>query len=78
MVDTFSVFPLLHSNEAAKILGEGVKPIKIAKVNCTEEELLCFSQLVDAYPTLKIFKNQQPETYHGQRSTASLVSNVKK
>lgn len=48
---------------AAKQLKEMRVDVKLAKVDCTRQARLCQDHGIRAYPTMKIFKNNQ-ELYH--------------
>lgn len=52
--------------------------IKLATVDCTEEEDLCSEQDVRGYPTLKVFRNGVAKEYSGPRKTDGIVSYMKK
>ncbi|CAJ2501557.1 Uu.00g044100.m01.CDS01 [Anthostomella pinea] len=59
--------------EAATTLKE--KDIKLAKVDCTEEQDLCQTYGVEGYPTLKIFRGVDNITpYSGQRKADAITS----
>lgn len=60
--------------EAATSLKE--KDIKLAKIDCTEEQDLCSKYGVQGYPTLKVFRGleKEPEPYSGQRKAAAITS----
>lgn len=60
---------------AATTLKE--KDIKLAKVDCTEEQDLCQEYGVEGYPTLKVFRGpEQISPYTGQRKADAYVSRV--
>ncbi|KAK3937086.1 protein disulfide-isomerase precursor [Diplogelasinospora grovesii] len=59
--------------EAATSLKE--KDIRLAKVDCTEEQDLCQQHGVEGYPTLKVFRGLDNVTpYKGQRKAAAITS----
>lgn len=51
--------------KAATKLNEEESPIKLAKVDATQEQDLAESFGVRGYPTLKFFKNGNPVDYTG-------------
>ncbi|KAG2233191.1 thioredoxin-like protein [Thamnidium elegans] len=61
---------------AATTLKE--KNIKIAKVDCTENQDLCQKYEVRGYPTLKIFRNGETSEYKGARKADGIVSYMQK
>ncbi|KAL1408883.1 protein disulfide-isomerase precursor [Vanrija albida] len=62
--------------EAATILKKS--GIKLAKVDCTEEQDLCQDFEVSGYPTLKVFRNGTPTEYNGPRKADGIVSYMNK
>ncbi|TPX15396.1 uncharacterized protein E0L32_004376 [Thyridium curvatum] len=59
--------------EAATTLKE--KNIKLAKIDCTEEQDLCSTHGVEGYPTLKIFRGpDNVSAYKGQRKANAITS----
>ncbi|CDU25546.1 probable proteine disulfate isomerase [Sporisorium scitamineum] len=52
--------------------------IKLAKVDCTEENALCAEHNVEGFPTLKVFRNGSPSDYNGNRKADGIVSYMKK
>lgn len=65
-----------HYEEAATALKpEG---IKLAKVDCTEEEKLCSDQDVGGYPTLNVFRKGVPSEYSGTRKADGIISYMQK
>jgi len=64
--------------KAAGALAEKDSPIKLAKVDATEESSLAEKFEVRGYPTLKFFKNGKPMDYGGGRTADTIVSWVEK
>merc|ERR1711981_653769 len=64
--------------KAAGVLAEKDSPIKLAKVDATEESKLAEKFEVRGYPTLKFFKNGKPMDYGGGRTADTIVSWVEK
>merc|ERR1711878_91919 len=64
--------------KAAGILAERDSPIKLAKVDATEESATAEKFEVRGYPTLKFFKNGKPMEYGGGRTADTIVSWVEK
>jgi protein disulfide-isomerase A1 len=63
--------------EAATSLKE--KDIKLAKIDCTEEQDLCKEYGVEGYPTLKVFRGAENiSPYTGQRKAAAITSYMMK
>ncbi|KAI7892401.1 thioredoxin-like protein [Mucor mucedo] len=54
------------------------KEIKIAKVDCTENQDLCQKYDVRGYPTLKVFRNGETSDYKGARKADGIVSYMQK
>merc|ERR1712061_225016 len=64
--------------KAAGILAERDSPIKLGKVDATEESALAEKFEVRGYPTLKFFKNGKPMEYGGGRTADTIVNWVEK
>merc|ERR1712020_580140 len=64
--------------KAAGQLAEKDSPIKLGKVDATEESKLAEKFEVRGYPTLKFFKNGKPVEYGGGRTAETIVSWVEK
>lgn len=52
--------------------------IKLAKVDCTQEEGLCNDNDVTGFPTLKVFRHGQSTPYSGPRKADGIVSYMSK
>ena len=52
--------------------------IKLAHVNCVDNEKVCSSQNIRGYPTLKIFNNGKEVEYGGPRDADGIVKYMKK
>lgn len=63
---------------AAGVLKE--EGIQLAKVDCTgaDESVVCASQGVEGYPTLKIFSHGVPSEYKGPRKADGIISYMRK
>lgn len=61
---------------AADSLNQTHPKIKLAQVDCTEEEELCQQHGIKGYPTLKVMRGPfvQPEDYDGPRDSEGIVS----
>lgn len=64
--------------KAAGILAEKDSPIKLGKVDATEESKLAEGHDVRGYPTLKFFRNGKAIDYNGGRTADTIVSWVEK
>merc|ERR1711910_244533 len=64
--------------KAAGQLAEKDSPIKLGKVDATEESKLAEKFEVRGYPTLKFFKNGKPMEYGGGRTADTIVNWVEK
>merc|ERR1712228_112404 len=64
--------------KAAGILAEKDSPIKLGKVDATEESKLAEKFEVRGYPTLKFFKKGKPVEYGGGRTAETIITWVEK
>ena len=64
--------------KAAGILAEKDSPIKLGKVDATQEGSLAEKFEVRGYPTLKFFRNGKPMEYNGGRTADTIISWVEK
>jgi protein disulfide-isomerase A1 len=62
--------------KAASLLKES--NIKLATINCVDNEKLCSDQNIRGYPTLKIFTNGKEAEYEGPREASGIVKYMKK
>jgi len=60
--------------KAAKILADSDSPIKLAKVDATEESELAENNGIKGYPTLKFYRNGKPIDYSGGRTADEIVT----
>jgi len=64
--------------KAAGILAEKDSPIKLGKVDATEESKLAEGHEIRGYPTLKFFRNGKAIDYNGGRTADTIVTWVEK
>jgi protein disulfide-isomerase A1 len=64
--------------KAAGILADKDSPIKLGKVDATEQAKLGEQFEVRGYPTLKFFRNGKPADYNGGRTADTIVTWVEK
>jgi len=64
--------------KAATTLLSNDPPIPLAKVDATKESKLAGKYGVNGYPTLKVFRNNQPSDYKGPRKADGIVAYMKK
>merc|ERR1711963_1255480 len=64
--------------KAAGQLAEKDSPIKLGKVDATQEGKLAEQFGVRGYPTLKFFKNGKPQEYNGGRTAETIITWVEK
>ena len=64
--------------KAAGQLAEKDSPIKLGKVDATEESKLAEKFEVRGYPTLKFFRNGKATEYNGGRTADTIISWVEK
>lgn len=64
--------------KAAKALKEESSPLRLAKVDATEETSLSEKFEVRGYPTLKFFHYGKPSDYKGGRTSSEIVNWLKK
>ena len=62
--------------EAAKALKE--VGIKVASINCTEEQEFCGKKDIQGFPTIRIYKKGQFEPYQGGRKADNIIKYMKK
>lgn len=50
--------------------------VKVFKVDCTKNEFLCRSQQISGYPTLRVYKGNEPKhpDFYGKRTVSTLQS----
>ncbi|PSK41153.1 protein disulfide-isomerase domain [Candidozyma pseudohaemuli] len=63
-------------SKAADILNESHPNIKLAQIDCTEQEDLCHKHEIRGYPTMKVMRGpfQQPDDYDGPRDADGIVN----
>ncbi|CAD8082157.1 unnamed protein product [Paramecium sonneborni] len=59
--------------EAAETLQEKRSKITLAKVDCTQESVLCTKFEVRGYPTLRIFYHDRIYHFHGNRDAKGII-----
>ena len=64
--------------KAAGILAEKDSPVKLGKLDATEEGPVAEKFEVRGYPTLKFFRNGKPMEYNGGRTADTIISWVEK
>lgn len=62
-------------SKAADMLNETDHKIKLAQVDCTEEQELCQQHEIKGYPTMKVMRGpfQQPDDYAGPRTAEGIA-----
>jgi len=60
--------------KAAKTLAEKESPVKLGKVDATQDQELAEQYQVRGYPTLKFFRNGNPIDYSGGRQADDIVN----
>ncbi|KAI5959938.1 PDI1 [Candida pseudojiufengensis] len=63
-------------SQAANLLNESYPNIKLAQIDCTEDESLCMENEIKGYPTLKVIRNgdsKQAEDYQGPRESKGIA-----
>lgn len=63
-------------SKAADILNKSHPKIKLAQIDCTEEEELCQKHHIKGYPTLKVMRGayQEPADYDGPRDAEGIAN----
>ena len=69
---------MLLLKHVSLILAEKDSPIKLGKVDATQEGKLAEQFGVRGYPTLKFFKNGKPQEYNGGRTAETIITWVEK
>ncbi|GAK65066.1 protein disulfide isomerase [Moesziomyces antarcticus] len=64
-----------YEKASTELVADG---IKLAKVDCTEENELCAQHGVEGFPTLKVFRSGSASDYNGNRKADGIVSYMKK
>lgn len=64
-----------YEKASTELVADG---IKLAKVDCTEENDLCAEHNIEGFPTLKVFRSGSAAEYNGNRKADGIVSYMKK
>ncbi|CAN3476027.1 protein disulfide-isomerase [Diutina catenulata] len=62
--------------KAADQLNESHPNIKLAQIDCTEDQKLCEEHGIRGYPTMKIFRGETAEDYEGPREAAGIIETL--
>lgn len=64
-----------YEKASTELIPDG---IKLAKVDCTEENELCAQHGIEGFPTLKVFRSGSSSDYNGNRKADGIISYMKK